>query len=173
MKIQRIYDKLAKFKKAQDKPKTVFSKCKYDFSKKSIKPKLSKGNVKLSLMDELKTAYEWLENLTDIATYYTTERYDTLENEYYAWKNEAQGELDNVIVNSGVSMLDDAGTDMNNFLEQVEGVASMLGVPNSEIYENYNETKQKADGDQELFNEMRSGYKSLISQINDGVNDLW
>ncbi len=81
--------------------------------------------------------------------------------------------MDNVIVNSGVSMLDDGGTDMNNFLEQVEGVASMLGVPNSEIYENYNEAKQKADGAQELFNEMRSGYKSLISQINDGVNDLW
>ena len=176
MRIQRIYDKLAKYSRIAEekKSKTTLSKCKYDFSKKRVNPKLSMGDVKLSLMDEIKRTYEWLQEISSIASYYAYDRFDELTDKFYDFRNEASLEVDNLTVNSGVSGLEENGQVLQEELAEVEKVAEMLGVPPNEIYENYDEAKELADNSSELWTDVKREWFKYYEVTNQGVvGDFW
>ena len=170
--MQNIYNKLAKYSKIQAKPKTPLSKCKYDFSKK--RTKLKKRGVKLSLMDEIQSTYDWVEQISSTASYYAYERFEELTDKFYDFRNEVSLEVDNLTVNSGVSGLEENAEYLQNELAEVENVAEMLGVPPSEIYDNYDEAKQLADNASELWTDVKREWFKYYEVTNQGVvGDFW
>ena len=168
---QNIYDKLAKYTKAQAKPKTALSKCKYDFSKKKVR--LKNHNVKLSLIDDLKSNYDWLEQISSIASYYAYERLDELLDKYYEYQNEIAIEVDNMAINSGVSGLEDNANYTQGLLTEIEKVAEMLGQSPSDVYEDYDEAKELVNNASNLWGELKSEYKTFVDETSKQLVGDW
>ncbi len=156
---QSIYDKLAKFTKAQEKPKTALSKCKYDFSKKKVR--LKNHNVKLSLIDDINKQYEYLEDSSGIASYYGYERLDELEEKFYDFKMEISEEVDNMAINSDVGYVKEYATNLTEMLTKLENTAEQLGMSPSELLPDYDEVKQRVDEAPGVYDDFLSKYKDF------------
>ena len=156
---QNIYDKLAKYTKAQAKPKTALSKCKYDFSKKQVR--LKKRNVKLSLIDDITERYNNLEELQSIASYYLHERFDELEDKWYDFKMEISEEVDNMAVNTSVGMINEESEHLSELLIKIQDTANDLGMAPEDLYSNYNEVYQTMTISQTLYSDFLSKYKDF------------
>ena len=168
---QNIYNKLAKFRKAQDKPKRALSKCKYNFSKKRIN--LKKRNVKLSLIDELTQEYEYVEEAVSIASYYGYERLEELTDKYYDFQSEIGIEVDNMAINSSVRYVEEGTEKLLEMLSKVENLATELGTEPSELYDNYDEVKQLANNAMEVYSDFKDAYKEFIREtglVKDFIN---
>lgn len=160
---QRIYDKLAKFSKAQEKPKTALSKCKYDFSKKKVR--LKNHNVKLSLIDEINEEYEYVNEAVGIASYYGYERLEELEDKYLDLQTEISIEVDNMAVNSSVSYVEEGVEKLSELLLKVVKIADDLGVSPREIYPEYEEKYELATGGMAIYNEFVDRYKEFTRLV--------
>lgn len=166
MGIQNIYDKLAKFSKIQEakKPKTALSKTAlskslYDFSKKQVR--LKNHNVKLSLIEDLRQQYEYLEESLSIASYYGYERLGELEDKLTEFKMEIAEEVDNMAVNSDVGFVKEYATNVNEMLAKLENTAEQLGMSPSELYDNYDAVKQTANEAPGIYDDFLTNYKDF------------
>lgn len=160
---QNIYDKLAKYSKAQEKPKTALSKCKYDFSKKQVR--LKNHNVKLSLIDEINQEYEYVDEAVGIASYYGSERLEELEDKYLDLQTEISIEVDNMAVNSSVAYVEEGTEKLREMLAKIESTADELGMTASELYDNYEEVKELATGGMAIYDEFVDRYKEFVRLV--------
>ena len=156
---QNIYNKLAKFSKIQEKPKTALSKCKYNFSKKQVR--LKKRNVKLSLIDDITERYDNLSQLQSIASYYLNERFDELEDKWYDFQMEIGTEVDNMAVNTSVGMINEESDNLSELLLKIQDTANDLGMTPEDLYSNYNEVYQTMTISQTLYDDFLSKYKDF------------
>tara|TARA_R110000772_G_scaffold57037_1_gene129472 strand:+ start:335 stop:850 length:516 start_codon:yes stop_codon:yes gene_type:complete len=157
---QNIYDKIAKYSKIQDKPKTALSKCKYDFSKKQVR--LKNHNVKLSLIDDIKSEYEYLEEMVGIASYYGYERLEEITDKYDDFRTEVSIEVDNMAVNSGVSYVPEGIENLINLVGPLEVAAEALGISPNELYDGFDDAVQLINSGKETYSEFIDVYKEFV-----------
>lgn len=160
MRTQSIYNKLAKTREIQAKAKTPLSKCKYDFSKKNKRP----VKVGLSVIDDLKSEYEWFEKIYSIASYYAYGRIDELRDKYDDAVSPISLEIDELIINSGVNGLDEVTRNVSDYLERINDIAERIGVPATELYpEIITVSEQVADAG--------SVYEDVKREVNDFIKE--
>ena len=146
--------------------KVVFAKL---FSKPA-NTKLSKTRkLKLSVVDEIESNVQWLENSYSEASYYVDERWDEILDEVYEFQNKLSMEVDNVVVNGEGRSLDEAGSTMLELLEKLETGAEDLGVDPSELLDNYEDLKQMAQNAESVFESFVDKYKEIVKQSSNGL----
>ena len=146
--------------------KVVFAKL---FSKPA-NTKLSKTRkLKLSVVDEIESNVQWLENSYSEASYYVDERWDEILDEVYEFQNKLSMEVDNVVVNGEGRSLDEAGSTMLELLEKLETGAEDLGVDPSELLDNYEDIKRMAEGATEVYVDFVEKYREVVKESSNGL----
>ena len=139
--------------------KVVFAKL---FSKPA-NTKLSKTRkLKLSVVDEIESNVNWLENAHSEASYYANERWDEILDRIQEYRDEIGQEVDNVAINGEGRSLDEAGSTMLELLEKLETGAEDLGVDPSELLDNYMEIKEMAEEAQSTYELFVEKYKEVV-----------
>ena len=146
--------------------KVVFAKL---FSKPA-NTKLSKTRkLKLSVVDEIESIANDLEQSYSEASYYANERFDEILDEIAEFQSNLSIEVDNAVVNGTATYLEEAGSTMLELLAKLETGAEDLGVDPSELLGNYDEIKQMAEGAQDLYDEYVSKYKEVVKESSNGL----
>ena len=146
--------------------KVVFAKL---FSKPA-NTKLSKARkLKLSVVNEIESNVNWLEEATSEASYYANERFDEILDEIADFQTNLSMEVDNVVVNGSARSLDEAGSTMLELLEKLETGAADLGVDPSELLDNYMEIKEMAEEAQFTYEVFVEKYKEVVKESSNGL----
>jgi len=139
--------------------KVVFAKL---FSKPA-NTKLSKTRkLKLSVVDDIESNVNWLEESYSEASYYAYERWDEVIERIDEYRSEIGGEVDNIAVNGQGRSLDEAGSNMLELLATLEKGAEDLGVDPAELLDNYEEIKDMAQNAQETYEAFVEKYKEVV-----------
>jgi len=124
--------------------------------RKGTKLSAKKRNVKLSVVDELESLYDQLEEQTSLCSYFASE-----------WVNEAEAKvidaidgLDDYLINSSMSYLADTGKEALEAIAKLEESAKSLGIDPEEIYPDYQEVKEWAEGAEDL---QYDAYDTLVT----------
>lgn len=130
---------------------------------KPANTKLSKARkLKLSVVDDIESEVNSLEEAYSEASYYAYERWDEIIERIDEYRTEIGNEVDNVAVNGSGRYLEEAGENMLKLLEKLETGAEDLGVDPSELLDNYEEIKQMAESAQETYDEFKSKYQEVV-----------
>lgn len=130
---------------------------------KAANTKLSKTRkLKLSVVDDIESEVNSLEEAYSEASYYAYERWDEIIERIDEYRTEIGNEVDNVAVNGSGRYLEEAGENMLKLLEKLETGAEDLGVDPSELLDNYEEIKQMAESAQETYDEFKSKYQEVV-----------
>ena len=141
-------------------------------TKKTVFSRMAKGmpkkQVKLSIVQDLITEFDSLEEASSLASYLAYEWGDEIMEAFSDFRMKYN--IDDFIVNSSVTSLKEYADDYRAKLEELEQKANDLGLDPSDIYDNYEESKQIVDNADELYNDMISKYREIISYI--GIPDF-
>ena len=134
--------------------KTVFSR---------IAKGMTKKKVELSIVQDLITEFEPLEEASSLASYFAYEYGDQVID---AWDEFTRTwDIDNYIVNSSVMSLKEYADDYRSKLEELEQKANDLGLEPSDIYDDYEDAKAIVNNADSTYNDMVSKYREIISYI--------
>ena len=143
------------------------------FAKLFAKPantKLSKvRKLKLSVVDEIESNVQWLENSHSEASYFANERFDEILDEISDFQNNLSMEVDNAVINGEARSLDEAGSTMLELLEKLETGAEDLGVDPAELLDNYMEVKEMAEEAQFVYDLFVEKYKEVVKESSNGL----
>ena len=149
-----------------DTKKVVFAK----LFAKPANTKFSKvRKLKLSVVDEIESNVQWLENSYSEASYYANERWDELIDEISDFQTKLSIEVDNVIINGESSSLEEAGSTMLELLKKLETGAEDLGVDPAELLDNYEEIKRMAEDAEPTYDLYAEKYKEVVNQSSNGL----
>ena len=136
-------------------------------TKKTVFSKIAKGmpkkQVKLSIVQDLITEFDSLEEASSLASYLAYEWGDEIMEAF--WDFRMKYNIDDFIVNSSVTSLKEYADDYRGKLEELEQKANDLGLNPSDIYDNYEEAKGIVDNADSTYNDMISKYREIISYI--------
>ena len=136
-------------------------------TKKTVFSKIAKGmpkkQVKLSIVQDLITEFDSLEEASSLASYLAYEWGDEIMEAF--WDFRMKYNIDDFIVNSTVTSLKEYADNYRDKLEELEQKANDLGLNPSDIYDNYEESKQIVDNADSTYNDMISKYREIISYI--------
>ena len=127
-------------------------------AKKGTKLSASKRNVKLSIVDELESLYDQLEEQTSLASYFAQEWVDEAEEKVI----QAIAGLDDYLINSSMRYLADTGKEALEALNKLEENAKALGIDPDDIYPDFNELKDWAESAEDL---QYDAYNALESSL--------
>lgn len=126
------------------------------------KRSLSKGrNVKLSVMDDLDSALERIEDKQSLGSYYAYERFEEIEDKILDFKFEISKEVDNQIVNSEVINPDDAFYDVIEAMTSLERSADELGIDVNSI-ESYARATKMYEEYSSMYDDYRDAYQKVV-----------
>ena len=146
--------------------KVVFAKL---FSKPA-NTKLSKTRkLKLSVVDEIESIANDLEQSYSEASYYANERFDEILDEISDFQSNLSIEVDNAVVNGTATYLEEAGSTMLELLAKLETGAEDLGVDPSELLDNYMEIKEMAEEAQSIYELFVEKYKEVVKESSNGL----
>lgn len=97
--------------------------------------------VKLSIVDDIESSLSFFEDAMSEASYIYDELMPSLEEKAY----DIQRDVDNIIVNSNASSLEDAIREVSEPLKKLEDNADALGLSPSEIYDEYDRIKEMVE----------------------------
>ncbi len=136
-------------------------------TKKTVFSKIAKGmpkkQVKLSIVQDLITEFDSLEEASSLASYLAYEWGDEIMEAF--WDFRMKYNIDDFIVNSNATSLKEFADNYRAKLEELEQKANDLGLNPSDIYDNYEESKQIVDNADSTYNDMISKYREIISYI--------
>ena len=139
--------------------KVVFAKL---FSKPA-NTKLSKTRkLKLSVVEDIQDAWSSFEEISSLASYYANERFDELLDEIYEFRSKLSEEVDNLAVNSSVSMLEEEGENLIQLLDKLETGAEDLGVDPSELLDEYVDIRERAEEAKYLYESFKDKYLEVV-----------
>ena len=143
------------------------------FAKLFAKPantKLSKvRKLKLSVVDEIESNVEWLENSHSEASYLAYERFDEILDEISEFQTNLSMEVDNAVINGEARSLEEAGENMLKLIEKLETGAEDLGVDPSELLDNYEDIKRMAEGATEVYVDFVQKYREVVKESSNGL----
>ena len=130
---------------------------------KAANTKLSKARkLKLSVVDDIESESNSLEEAYQEASYLAYERFDEILDEISEFQTNLSIEVDNAVVNGNATYLEEAGENMLKLIEKLETGAEDLGVDPSELLYNYEDIKQMAENAQETYDEFKSKYEEVV-----------
>ena len=139
--------------------KTVFSR---------IAKEMTKKKVELSIVRDLITEFEPLEEASSLASYLAYEYGDEIMDAFYEFR--MKYDIDNYIVNSPVMSLKEYADNYRPLLEELEQKANDLGLDPIDIFDDYEDAKELVNNADGLYNDMLSKYREVISFV--GIPDF-
>jgi hypothetical protein len=139
--------------------KTVFSR---------IAKAMPKKKVELSLVQDLITEFDSLEEASSLASYLAYEWGDEIMEAF--WDFRMKYNIDDFIVNSSVTSLKEYADDYRSKLEELEQKANDLGLDPIDIFDDYEDAKELVNNADGLYNDMLSKYREVISFV--GIPDF-
>ena len=138
---------------------------KTDLSKFSNKKK-----VDLSIVDDIQNKLDSFEEAEGLASYLAYEYGDEIME---AFSNLQQKyNIDDYVVNSSVTSLDEFAENLAKDLDKVQAAADELGLDPSDLYDNYHELRQRVDhATLTLYSDAFDKYIEVINYI--GNNNFW
>ena len=134
--------------------KTVFSR---------LAKTTPKKQVKLSIVQDLITEFDSLEETSSLASYFAYEYGDEIID---AWSDfSSKYNLDDLWVNSSIRMLDEVADTVRPMLEELKQKAEDLGLDPADIYDNYQEAKDLVDNADQLYRDMLDKYREIINYV--------
>lgn len=136
-------------------------------TKKTVFSKIAKGmpkkQVKLSIVQNLITEFDSLEETSSLASYFAYEYGDEIID---AWSDfSLKYNLDDLWINSSIRMLDEVADTVRPMLEELEQKAEDLGLDPADIYDNYQEAKDLVDNADQLYRDMLDKYREIINYV--------
>ena len=139
--------------------KVVFAKL---FSKPA-NTKLSKTRrVNMSVVEDIQDAWSNFEELSSLASYYADERFDELIDEIYEFRSKLSEEVDNLVVNTSVSMLEEEGENLIKLLDKLESAAADLDTDPSELLDDYVDIREAAEEAKYLYESFKDKYLEVV-----------
>ena len=140
--------------------KTVYNKLAKD------KTDLKTHKVDLSLVDDIDSEFDWLENsYTD--AFYGIEFMREWEDKIMDFNTELSIAVDNYVVNGAAYSFEEAYTNMRTKIEELETKAEELGMNPSELIRNYEDIKDILNSAESVDSEFKSAYKEVLRQANE------
>jgi DNA repair ATPase RecN len=102
------------------------------------------------------------EEISELASYYANERFDELLDEIYEFRSKLSEEVDNLAVNSSVSMLEEEGENLIKLLDKLETGAEDLGVDPSELLDEYVDIRERAEEAKYLYESFKDKYLEVV-----------
>ena len=139
--------------------KVVFAKL---FSKPA-NTKLSKTRrVNMSVVEDIQDAWSNFEEISSLASYYANERFDELIDEIYEFRSKLSEEVDNLVVNTSVSMLEEEGENLIKLLDKLESAAADLDTDPSELLDEYVDIREAAEEAKYLYESFKDKYLEVV-----------
>jgi len=137
---------------------------------KQANTKLSKARkLKLSVVDDIESEVNSLEQAYSEASYLAYERFDEILDEISEFQTNLSIEVDNAVVNGNATYLEEAGENMLKLIEKLETGAEDLGVDPSELLYNYEDIKRMAEGATEVYSDFVQKYKEVVKESSNGL----
>lgn len=137
---------------------------------KQANTKLSKTRkLKLSVVDEIESNAEFLEEVYNEASYLAYERFDEILDEISEFQSNLSIEVDNAIINGSAKYLEEEGEKMLELLDKLEAAAEELGADPSELLNNYEDIKRMALGSTELYVDFVEKYREVVKESSNGL----
>lgn len=131
------------------------------------------NKTQLSIVDEIDSEYEQLEQAYSEATYLAYERGDEILDKIYEFQNEISMEVDNFVVNGIATSLEEYAENMQAKIDQLEQSAEELGVDPADLIRDYEDIKQILADYQSAYNDSRSKYQEIRREMESGLADFW
>ena len=129
----------------------------------------TKRNVKLSIVDDLESLYDQLEEQTSLASYFAQEWVDEAESKVI----DAIDGLDDYLINSSMRYLADTGKEALEALNKLEENAKALGIDPEDIYPDFKELRDWAENAEDMQYEAYNALtSSLLKDLTGFANDL-
>jgi hypothetical protein len=141
--------------------KTVFSR---------IAKGMTKKKVNLSIVDDIESEYDSLEEAYSLVSYYGYERLEELENKYYDATNDIRLEIDEMAINSSAGSLEEYGERMESLVAEFQTKADELGIDPSESIASYEEIVNMLSNYKEMYQDFIRKYRDTINVT--GNNDF-
>ena len=132
---------------------------------KNNRTKLSK-KVDLSLVDDIDSMYNWLEQSYSEASY-GAEFMREWEDKIMDFNTELSIAVDNYVINGAAYSFEEAYTDMRVKIEELEIKAEELGVNPSELIRDYEEIKNILSNAEAVNSEFVTAYKDVLREANE------
>jgi len=130
---------------------------------KATNTKLSKARrVNMSVVEDIQDAWSNFEELSSLASYYTNERFDELIDEIYEFRSKLSEEVDNLVVNTSVSMLEEEGENLIKLLDKLESAAADLDTDPSELLNEYVDIREAAEEAKYLYESFKDKYLEVV-----------
>ena len=140
-------------------------------TKKTVFSKIAKGmpkkQVKLGLVDDFNYDYQYLDDQAGLLSYLAYEWHDEAFEEYrQAWMK-----LNDEYTHNGSTVVrfEDVEGDVQ-LLEEIRVKAEELGLDPLDIFDDYQDAKALVDNADELYSDMISKYREIISFV--GIPDF-
>ena len=130
---------------------------------KPANTKLSKTRrVNMSVVEDIQDAWSNFEELSSLASYYANERFDELIDEIYEFRSKLSEEVDNLVVNTSVSMLEEEGENLIKLLDKLESAAADLDTDPSELLDEYVDIREAAEEAKYLYESFKDKYLEVV-----------
>jgi len=147
---QKILAMLSKFEKAKG------------IKKENLKS--NSKNYKFSLIEELESDADYFDEQLSTASYYAYEQFDVLLDQIAEFQSNLSMEVDNLMVNSGVSSIVSMAEEKLVLLEKLETSANDLGIDASELYPDYETLKSNVMSAKETMDAFYSKYDEVVKE---------
>ena len=124
--------------------------------------------VALSLVQNLITEFEPLENSYSEASYFAYEWGDEIIDAFAEWRNKYN--IDDFVVNGNATNLKETADIMRGYLEELESKAGDLGIDPVDIFDDYENAKSLVDNANSTYDDFIKKYREIISYV--GVPDF-
>lgn len=140
--------------------KAVFSKL---FGKNTLsKTELKSLKVDLSIVDDLDSLYNELDQSFSEASYYANERLDELTDQYFQAVDPIKQEIDEMAINGSARFLEETSEKVQELIIQLNEKANDLGIDPRDLVANYDELNEMSLSGQMVYDELLSKYRETI-----------
>ena len=121
--------------------------------------------VALSLVNDIEKEYGWLEESYSEASY-GVEFMEEWVDKIIDFNTELSIAVDNYVVNGSATSFEEAYTNMQAKIEELDSKADELGVDPSDLVANYSDIKDILSNADSVNEEFKKAYKEVLDQAN-------
>ena len=129
----------------------------------------TKKKIDLSLVDDIENEIDSFDEAESDASYLAYEYGDEIIVAYEDFQSKY--DLDNYIVNGPVTLLEDYAADLKVKLDKLQVAADELGINPNDIYEDYDNLRDRVADSNSLYNDAKAKYREVVEYT--GMNNFW
>jgi len=137
-----------------------------DKAKKTILKSSPKYKIALSIVSDIDSEFSWLEQSYSEASY-GYEFMQEWEDKILDFNTELSIAVDNYVVNGAAYSFEEAASNMRTKIDDVDRVASDIGIDPEALVPNYQEIKDILNNADAVNSEFRDAYRNVLIQANE------